>query len=180
MDERICLHEKFRGDGSNSDDRIPEITFRKFELERDMFHMAQLYWQFCFDVNSEDTGQLKEFEVDGAKVQITEAEARLYALLNAGCQIQVAFVNNVMAGFLLYHDLFANIISIRSCFIEQWATCYKLGKGLINSLQPIPKNLIFQTRKAAPPDRCLKVTEQFRLKVAEDEHFITWAMPWRP
>ncbi len=177
MDDQFCLHEKSRCELSDSNDHIPKITFREAELEKDLFYLGQLYWQFCFDVNGEDVATLKEFDLDGSKVQITEAEARLYAFLNAGCKIQVAFVNNVMAGFLLYSNLFENIISIRSCFVESWALELKLGKGLINSLQSKPKNLIFQTRKATPPDKLLKVTP-IRTKIAEDEHFLTWSMPW--
>ena len=180
MEQKLCLSEEHRCGDSHSDSDIPEITFRPFKIEQDMFFMAELYWAFCHKVNGEDVSKMKQFDwPDGSKVEVTEAEARIYAFLHKGCRIQVAFVKNVMAGFLLYHELFENIISIRSCFIESWAIDLKLGKGLINSLQPIPKNLIFQTRKGAPPDRLLKVTEPFRVRVAEDENFITWSMTWR-
>lgn len=144
-----------------------------------MFFLCELYWQFCWDVNQEDISTIKTFEINDAKIEILEAEARILAYLALGCDIKVAYLGNVMIGFLIYQKIFETMITVRCLYVDSIASQLKLGKGLISSLWPIPKQLIFQTRKGLPPDRCLEVTKGFRTKISEDEHFETWLMDWR-
>lgn len=122
---------------------------------------------------------MKTFEIGGEQVQITEAEARLIAYFQSGFKIQGVFINDVLAGFLIYQEIFDKLISIRAMFIDRWAISLKLGKALVQSLPITPHTIIFQTRKTTEPARCLKVTDAHRIKIAEDTHFITWSMPWR-
>jgi len=141
-----------------------------------MLFLAELYWQFCNDLNHEDTSGLKSFETPGGKIEVSEAEARIFAYLESGCGIKVAYYGDVMIGFLIYQKIFESLYSIRCMFTEPLEGL-KLGKRLVNSLQP--KHLIFQSQKASPPEKCLEVTKPFRKKIAEDDNFETWLMPWR-
>lgn len=179
MDKDASIHSERRSDRTDSHDTIHKVEFREFDLKKDTLFLSELYWQFCFDVNQEDLSGSSIHVIDGAEVEVFESQARIYGYLSAGCRIQCAFVNGVLAGFLIFHEIFDRIVVIRAMFIDRWAHQYKLGKGLINSLQKIPNTILFQTRKQIEPDRCLKVTESHRSKIAEDEHFITWSMTWR-
>ncbi len=178
MDKNTSFSEKHLGHRSDRNSDLHQITYRPYN-DTDMISLRELLWQFYFDVNQEDTSGMKEFDVDGSKVEVIEAQARIYGYLSAGCKIQCAFVNDVLAGFLIFQEMFDRIIVIRVMFIDRWALDFRLGKGLINSLQTIPTTLIFQTRKQVQPDKCLKVTEAHRIQLSENEHFITWSMTWR-
>lgn len=141
-----------------------------------MLFMAELYWQFCYEANKEDVSGLKTFQGPDGPIEVSEAEARILAYLHAGCGIKVGYLNDVMIGFLIYQKIFESMFVIRCCYAEPLKGL-KLAKRLVDSLQP--KHLIFQTRKAVKPERCLEITEKFRTKIADDENFETWFMNWR-
>lgn len=145
-----------------------------------MFMLAELYWQFCKTCNDEDVSGLKTFEGEGQVFTVTEAEARIYGYLSAGNEIKIAYYENVMIGFLIYQRIFDKMVVIRSCFAERFSEGLKLAKRFINALQPIPQQLIFQTRKELAPNRCLEITKDHRRLISENEFFNTWIMNWRP
>lgn len=181
MDEGARLpeeHERDRGDG---DCDLFQIKFREIDWNdyAELKQAVQLYWFFCDTVNQEDTSTLKAFEMpDGSKVQVVEAEARLYGYKSAGARVQLAFVNEIVTGLLIYSVVFERIVAVRCLYVEPWSQRLKLAKGLINSLQPTPKKLIFQSRKEVPPERLLAITQGRRTIIDENEHFFTHAMEW--
>lgn len=143
-----------------------------------MLFLAELYWQFCHDVNSEDVSGLKSFEVNGKTYEVSEAEARLLGYKARGCDIQVAYIGEVLAGFLIYQRIFDTLIAVRCLYAEPWSSGLKLGKRLVSSLRPLPTQLIFQSRKTAQPVRMLSITADRRSRISECEHFETWLMNW--
>lgn len=144
-----------------------------------MLFLCELYWQFCHDVNGEDVSGLKSFEINGEHHEVLEAEARILGYLSAGCGIKVAYIGEVLAGFLIYQRVFDTLYAIRCLYAEPWSSGLKLGKRLVSSLRPLPTQLIFQSRKTAQPVRMLSITADHRTKVSECEHFETWIMNWR-
>lgn len=180
MDKRVCVPEKSGSNERSSDGNFPEITCREINWESldEVLHTAELYWFFCDKVNQEDVSGLVYFDLGGEQIGLVEAEARLYAYKTAGAKIQLAFVGDRLAGFLIYSVVFDKLYAGRCLYCEPWTKGLKLAKELINSLQPIPRKFLFQTKKAAPPPRMLAITEERRTIVDEDEHFYTYVMEW--
>lgn len=142
-----------------------------------MLFLAELYWEFCRQTMGEDVSGLKTYTDDIESFTVTEAEARIYAYLHNGFKIKVAYYNNVMAGFLIYHRIFANLYAINALFIEPWASGTKLGKQLISSLQPNSFKIIFKTLKEHPPVQCLSKSKR-RVQISEDDSSFCWIIEW--
>lgn len=174
MEQAVCLSEEQFSERCDFDSSLFEIA--DFDINGDMLFLAELYWQFCKDANDEDISALKTFQGPDGPIEVSEAEARILGYLYAGWKIKVCYFKNVMTGFLIYQRIFENIVVIRCCYAEPFKGL-KLAKRLVNSLQP--KHLIFQTLKANKPERCLEITENYRKKIADDNHFETWIMDWR-
>lgn len=176
MDQAVCVPEEHRGGRGDVDGPVLEIT--DFDQNADMFFLAELYWQFYMDAVGEDLSGLKTFETEAGNAEMSEAEARLLAYLATGHQIKVAYLGNVMAGFLIYQPIFEKMIAVKCIFNEPWARSQKLAKRLINSLQQIPTHIIFKTMKGIPPKGLFGVTEGKRIQTSEDDYSQTWLMPW--
>lgn len=181
MDEGARLPEEHERDAGDGDRDFFQVTYREINWENrdEVMTAALLYWFFCDTVNQEDVSHLKEFDgPDGAKVQMVEAEARLYGYKASGVRVQLAFVDAITTGLLIYSVVFERIVAVRCLYVEPWSQRLKLAKGLIDSLQPTPKKLIFQSRKEVPPERLLAITQGRRTIIDENEHFFTHAMEW--
>lgn len=181
MDEGARLPEEHERNAGHGDRDLFQVTYRELNWESlvEVLTAAELYWFFCDAVNQEDISCLKEFEgPGGAKVQMIEAEARLYGYKTAGARVQLAFVNEMLTGLLIYSVVFERIVAVRCLYVEPWSQRLKLAKGLINSLQPTPQKLVFQSRKEVPPERLLAITQGRRTTIDENEHFFTYAMEW--
>lgn len=176
MDSNACDAQEYPRDRfCDVDGRVLEI--REYQ-PKDLLFLAELFWQFCHDVNQEDVSNLKTFEIDGQNIEVTEAEARIFAYLERGCSIKVAYLGDVLVGFLIYQKIFDTLYSIRCLYSEPFAQGLKLGKRLVSSLRQTPFKILFQSRKARSPMRMLQITESHRTKVDECEHFETWIMNW--
>ncbi len=152
----------------------------EWSAHAEVLQAAELLWIFCKQVNGDDLSEIREYTMpDGSKVQMIEAEAQLYAYKNRSCGVQLALVSGIAAGLLIYNEVFESIVAIRCLYCEPWSQGLKLGKGLVNSLQPIPQSIIFQSRKAAPPERMLNLTGARKSVIGQTQDFITYAMDWR-
>ena len=143
-----------------------------------MFFLAELYWEFCRLVLDEDVSELRTFVGEGESFTVTEAEARIYGYLHSGYKIKVAYYGNVMAGFLIFLPIFANLYAVKSLYIEPWANGSKLGKRLVSSLQEKTFKFLFKTLKANPPAACLEKSKATRIKITEDDNSLTWIIGW--
>lgn len=177
MEQAVRVFEEQRSEHRNGDGDILEIS--DFDESADMFFVSILYWQFYKDAVGEDLSGIKTFDIDGKNIEMSEAEARLLAYLATGHGIKVAYLGDVLAGFLIFQPIFENLIVNKIIFVEKWARNLKLAKKLINSVQRNPKKIIFKTLKSIVPKELLDHAGEERLtKISEDDHSNTWLIDW--
>jgi len=128
-------------------------------------------------VNLEPTGTIKVVVTDLGPAIVSEMEARIYGYLYSGAKVLVALSGGKVCGFLIFQQLFDKLIAIRVLWVDKKFKAHGLGKRLTSA--PQPKQLVFQTRKQNEPVDCLRLTEAHRIKIFEDDHFITWTMEWK-
>lgn len=182
MDKESCLHEEHGSQRRDGNNHLPKIEYEEINWadRNEVMATAELYSLFCEQVNQEDVTELRQFNFpDGDGILMIEAEARLYGYKYVGAQIQLAYVDGVLRGFLIYSKVFDRIIAVRCLYFETWTQGFKLGKGIINSLLPIPKLLIFQSKKTNAPERMLEITKKHRVLISGDENFFTYHMEWK-
>lgn len=143
-----------------------------------MFFLTTLYWQFYMDAVGKDLSGLKSFDVEGEEVIVSEAEANIYAYLQTGHKIKVAYFGDVMCAFLIYLPVFESMYANKCLFVEKWARNLKLAKQLLNSVQKSHR-ILFKTLKDIPPKELLSHVGESRLiKIDEDEYMNTWLTKW--
>lgn len=157
------------------------IKFKELDLNKtiEYWEFLGLFHDYWLEVNEEETANVIDWPMkDGSVIKTTKCEAMFEWMVDLGGKVQLALDNNQMIGFLVYHEIFGCIIVIRCMYTLREYYDKGIGKGLIESIPIKAKRVIFQTRKAKPPEQMLKNSKAYRSKVCETDLMITWEMPW--
>lgn len=177
MDQQLCDFEERARNGHGNRDRAV-FQIEDFCLERDMVKLCDLLSEFYLEVNGENLfGEKKTFETSYGELTCYEVEARIYAYLHSGCKIKLAWVDGEAVGFLIYQPTFDGVIAIRLAYLANGFSGKNIMHKIVSDLKM--KHVLFQTKKENEPFELLKITEKFRHKIHEDEHFSTWMMEWK-
>lgn len=157
------------------------MKFETLDLKNQIrfYEFMGMFYDYYLEVNEEDLSR----EVDwttyaGDTIRTTALEARFDYLMKHSGKVQIAIEDDEIVGFLLYHMIFDCILVIRGMYAIPSHHNKSLGKKLIQSLDQVVTKVVFQTRKAKPPEQMLSVTKPYRNKIGENETMITWEMTW--
>ena len=117
-------------------------------------------------------------KVGANEFDIPEIESKLYYKLQSGAKVQLAYHDDEIVGFMLYHEIYDCVLVIHNMFTSPKYFNNSMGAGMINSLKKPIKKVLFQSRKNNSPSQMLKVTKNWREKLSENEDMITWEMKW--
>ena len=180
MEQRLRVSEEHGCIERDSDSPVLQVEYRHFEPtnKEELFAVLPLFWEYWFRVNGEDLGEHLECDVLGVPIRVHQAEAKLYEQLASGSAFQLVYEGDDLIGFMQYHVAYSCVLIIRAMYFDSKHQKSTLGKDLVNSLELPIKEVIFQTRVNAPPERMLEIAERYGKVLHEEDKLKTWSMLW--
>lgn len=160
------------------------VFYRNFEEGKDWPEFIPLFWEFWLQVNEEDLSDKKEYELMGKKTTMTRAEAMVFYYLALCHDIKIAEIPTQyneweMIGFMIYRTCFGHILEVPCLYVIDEFRDKFIGKEFVDSVGPQIDRVLFQTRKAKPPEQFLRSTEKHRQLIKSGENLLTWEMGWK-
>jgi len=111
---------------------------------------ASLFRKYFIEVEKREPLDDMTLTSDNGPIQTNELQTKLYSYLNEGAKIRLAYQDQMLIGFLIYHWIFDCVLIVRAIYLKPEYRNKTILRRLILSVGKV-RRVISQTYKEKEP-----------------------------